>query len=78
MNRYEYANYRWFRYDAAEGRYWYRKWWIYYDPPPIPDRIADWHFVHEDYDGPGDSRCGFASSVAECIRQIEEKISNGL
>lgn len=27
------------------------KWFITYDPPPIPIRICDWHFVHEDYDG---------------------------
>ena len=48
---------------------------IWLDPPPIPTRAFDWTFAHEDYDGApdsGDTRCGFASSIADAVRQIDE------
>lgn len=45
---------------------------IDYDPPPIPIRAHDWRFVHDDYDGPGDRRCGTAASVEACIAEIDE------
>jgi hypothetical protein len=47
-------------------------WLIYYDPPPIPTRACDWHFVHDDYDGEGDPRHGSGPSVEDCIAQIAE------
>ena len=50
----------------------YRDFVIQYTPPPVPHRGADWQFVHRDYDGPEDGRCGFASSLAEVRRQIDE------
>ncbi len=45
---------------------------IYHDPPPIPTRTEDWQFVHEDYDGPGDPRCGSAASLDACKQEIDE------
>lgn len=56
------------------------KWFITYDPPPIPTRSCDWRFVHEDYDGapieiggpPADHRCGHAASWNECVKLIQE------
>lgn len=50
----------------------YRGFSIKLDPPPIPTRDHDWVFVHPEYDGPGDPRCGTGSSVANCQRQIDE------
>ena len=43
------------------------------DPqPPIPDRRHDWCYVHDDYDGPGDHRCGTAASAEDCRRAVDE------
>lgn len=50
----------------------YRNCEIYYDPPPIPDRSVDYHWRHEDYDGPPDRRCGSCSSTEDCIKEIDE------
>lgn len=30
-----------------------------------------WSWAHEDYDGPGDSRCGVAESAGQAIRDIQ-------
>lgn len=51
----------------------YRGWTIRYDPPPIPTRNCDWAFVHDDYDGPGDSRCGHAASLEAAKAEIDER-----
>ena len=40
----------------------YRGFVISYYAPPIPIRTCDWQWVHEDYDGPEDNRCGHAAS----------------
>lgn len=48
----------------------YRNYRIYYDPPPIPIRNCDWHFVHDDYDL-DDPRHGHCASAAECRREID-------
>ena len=48
------------------------EWWVEYNPKPIPSRKHDYDFWHEDYDGPGDTRCGTASSVEECKAEIAE------
>ena len=56
--------------DGATGR-----WWITYDPPPIPLRTMDWHFYHDDYDGAPDAydgRAGHGSSWHDCVSQIQE------
>lgn len=53
----------------------YRGYRIYCDPPPIPDRRCDWHFVHEDYDGAPDAndrRSGSCASPEECRQMIDE------
>jgi len=49
-------------------------WTIYFDPPPIPVRNCDWHFVHKDYDGASDAcdmRYGHAASVEACKGEID-------
>jgi len=51
------------------------KWWISYDPPPIPTRSMDWHFRHDGFDGAPDAfdyRAGHAASWGECVDQIRE------
>lgn len=50
----------------------YGKWWITHNPKPIPTDKYDWDFVHDLYDGPGDSRCGTAASVEDARKQIRE------
>lgn len=50
----------------------YRSFRIEYDPPPIPDRNHDWQWAHQDYDGPGDSRCGTSSSLEASKVAIDE------
>ena len=50
----------------------YRGWLVYYEPPPIPDRSCDWHYVHPDYDGPGDNRYGHAATLEACRAAIDE------
>lgn len=48
----------------------YRGYRITYDPPPIPVRTCDWHFVHEDYDE-GDRRHGSAASLNAAKNEID-------
>ena len=56
----------------------YRDYKIYFDPKPVPPRIAgSWSYVHEGYDGApdsGDHRCGDGDSVEDCKVQIDERI----
>lgn len=59
---------------AHPGERYRRDWWIYYDPPPIPTRAWDWHWVHEDYDGLGDPRHGDAPTREACMKAIDEWI----
>jgi hypothetical protein len=55
-------------------------WLIYFDPPPIPTRAFDWHFVHDDYDAEqfsdgsvsDNGLRGDGTSVEDCINQIAE------
>lgn len=56
----------------ADWRMRYGPWRIEHDPKPIPDRRHDWNFVHRDFDGPGDRRCGTGSSPDDCVEQIHE------
>ena len=49
----------------------YRGYTIEYDPKPIPTRSMDYSFVHEDYDGEGDMRIGYAESVAGAKEDID-------
>jgi hypothetical protein len=49
----------------------YRGYHVYYDPPPIPLRTCDWHFVHLDWDE-GDKRCGHAVTAKDAYAQIDD------
>lgn len=49
----------------------YRGFRIDYAPPPIPTRECDWQWVHDDYDGPEDNRCGHAPSLAAAKSDID-------
>ena len=45
------------------------------DPlPPIPTRKLDWHYQHEDFDGPEDSRFGNCASADECRQEIDDAL----
>lgn len=35
---------------------------------------AGWQFVHVDYDGPEDNRCGTAPTFVDCLREIDERL----
>ena len=50
----------------------YRNYTIQYDPPPIPTRAHDYCYVHDEYGGPGDRRCGTTESAEACRRAIDE------
>ena len=50
----------------------YRQFSIIYNPPPIAVRCFDYEFSHDDYDGPGDNRCGTADSYAQAKEFIDE------
>ena len=60
----------------------YRGYHIYFDPPPIPTRAADWHFYHDNYDAEVESdgtviqdpRHGDGPSLEDCKAQIDEQI----
>lgn len=54
------------------GQMMYRGYWINYNPPPIPIRTHDYHYWHDDYEGPGDHRHGTAESIDACKKQIDE------
>jgi hypothetical protein len=49
----------------------YRDYTIYYDRDPTPLK-RDWSFVHENYDGPEDLRCGKCSHIETCIMEIDD------
>jgi len=58
--------------NACEYRY--GKWFITYNPKPIPPRCGvDWDYTHEDYDGDGDPRHGNAASLEACVADIDEE-----
>ncbi len=52
----------------------YGSWLIYRnDFTAHPDwRSVAWLYVHEDYDGPEDNRCGHGPSVDACMTEIQE------
>jgi hypothetical protein len=58
-----------------EGITEYKGWTISVDVKPIPSRSHDFDFVHPDYDGPGDPRCGSAASFRDCMIRIDEIMS---
>lgn len=58
--------------DAPAKTTTYRGYVINYAPPPIGSRACDYQFVHVDYDGPEDRRCGFGPSKEACQLAIDE------
>jgi hypothetical protein len=40
--------------------------------PPIPTPWPLFEYVHKNYDGPGDGRCGVAESLEDAMREIDE------
>ena len=57
---------------TGEHRERYRNCTIRYDPPPIPLRNNDWAWVHDEYDGFPDRRCGTEASPEACRARIDE------
>jgi hypothetical protein len=61
----------------------YRGFRIYYDPPPIPDRNYDWHFVADDYEAEmhsenvwiSNGRAGDGRTRNSCIDQVNELLA---
>lgn len=49
----------------------YRGYTITHNPKPIPLRAFDYDYVHDEYDGPDDDRCGSEPSVKECKVAID-------
>jgi hypothetical protein len=56
-------------------------WRIYYDPPPIPVRYCDWHYIHDDYDASWEGEedgwvsnglGGSAESPEACLEEIRD------
>ena len=43
---------------------------IYWDPKPIQSSAHNWSWVHINYDGPPDNRCGAGLSISDCQQQI--------
>jgi hypothetical protein len=54
----------------------YKGYHIYYDPKPIPGKVH-YSWVHDDYDGEDDPRCGYAADVADAKAQIDEQVAEG-
>lgn len=54
----------------------YRDWEIFPNEPLPPTPNAEklaWAFTHKDFDGPDDSRCGYAATIEACIEEIDER-----
>lgn len=52
----------------------YGSWSIAYNPPPIPVRVCDFQFWHDDYDGApdaNDNRCGTAATLDAAKAEID-------
>ncbi|KKN88792.1 hypothetical protein LCGC14_0243990 [marine sediment metagenome] len=60
------------------GKTEYRGYRIYYWAKPIPCRAMDWGFAHEDFDGAGDNRWGYAASKEEAKAAIDEQIEDNM
>ncbi len=62
----------------------YRNYRITYDPKPIPTRVFDYDFAHEDFDGApdgpdtgcSDHRSGNAVSVDDAKAKIDEQFED--
>ena len=47
---------------------------IWHNPKPIPTRVLDWDWCHQDFDGPGDEREGHAATLEAAKEAIDEMI----
>ena len=46
---------------------------VKYSPPSVSfSDESDYQFVHNDYDGPGDPRCGCGPDLESCLERIKE------
>ena len=55
------------------------RWHIQYNPKLfLPTREHDYDWWHDNYDGPGDRRCGNAASREECLEQILDYLEDGV
>lgn len=61
---------------AAVSPIQYRDFLIFFDPPPIGTRVADWQWNHQDYDGPEDGRCGFSPTLERARSDIDAMIED--
>lgn len=55
----------------------FKSWTIFYDPPPIGVRSADWHYIHENDDGAPDgstARSGYAATLQDCLDAISDMV----
>lgn len=64
--------------NATTGAIHYRGYSITYWAKPIPDRRWDWDWVHDQYDGEGDPRCGQAASLGQAMADVDEQIAEGV
>jgi hypothetical protein len=53
-----------------ENPVWYKDYRIY--ESDCGPRIARFSFVHKDYDGDDDKRCGYGFTVSDCKNEIDE------
>lgn len=45
---------------------------VEYSPKEIPIKGMDWTWVHEDYDGPEDGRCGYGRNPVEILEHVRD------
>lgn len=50
----------------------YRRYWLRHEYPPVPFRYGIWTYAHDDYDGPGDRRCGWALTFEQACDEVDE------
>lgn len=65
--------------DQGAVEYRFGPWRIWFDPPPIPVRICDWKYWHDEDDAAPDGstgRSGTEHSLAACLREIEEMLDD--
>ena len=58
--------------QISETHYRYRGYEITSPPWGEASYHFEWSYEHADYDGPGDNRCGYANSVADCVDGIDD------
>lgn len=64
------ARIKWFFRRLAGGEVFYRNFWIGIASVSYSSQFDYW-WQHEDFDGEGDSRCGYAASIEACKAEID-------